>query len=355
MKRIIRGTGRSTGRLVTCISMSALLGLAGSAFAQTGPAHRPINIAVTDLGLPGTFFVRISDRGLVFGVDSLGLNFVLDTRTGAFQGSLPPPTIEPYDISKRGEVIGLYDTPRSVQGGLWTQEDGRQLSENFFPRGINQHGDMAGNCIVAGQVGPACLLTRGRHDDFASGMTRVIDVGTDTSQLVGINDHGVAVGNAYYPDGSARAFTWSLAEGVRFLDTPALMNSVATAINNRGQIAGAIQSDTVSHATMWLADSGAVAAELKTNSAALAINDHGALLVVNLTGPFGYDVWVPARHTVSALPPADPTASGVIAFDINNRGQLIGMQYHADPDGVVLSSQLVLWEVAVRRAHQQVR
>ena len=354
MKRVIRGTARSIGRLATCIWISTLLALAvAPASAKTGSAPRPINIAVTDLGLPGTFTVRISDRGLVFGVDSVGLNFVLDTRTGAHQGSLPAPTIDPFDINKRGEVVGLYDAPTSIQGGMWTEEDGRQLSATFFPRGINQHGDMAGNCIVADQMGPPCLLTRGRHDDLASGVIRVIDVAADTAHLVGINDHGVAVGNASYPDGSARAFTWSLTNGVRFLDTPPSMNSVAAGINNHGQIAGAIQSESASHATMWLAGSGAIGAELTTlNSFALAINDHGALVVLDLSGPFEYDVWVPSRHILAALPPADPTASGVIATDINNRGEIIGMQFHSDPDGVVLSSQLIMWEIAIRGAHQ---
>lgn len=99
MKRIIRGTARSIGRLATCIWMSTLLAVA-PASAQTGSAQRPINIAVTDLGLPGTFAVRISDRGLVFGVDSVGLNFVLDTRTGAYQGSLRPlPSIPSTSIN----------------------------------------------------------------------------------------------------------------------------------------------------------------------------------------------------------------------------------------------------------------
>ena len=68
---------------------------------------------------------------------------------------------------------------------------------------------------------------------------------------------------------------------MRFLDTPPSMNSVATAINNHGQIAGAIQSESASHATMWVAGSGAIGAELNTlNSFALAINDHGALIVL---------------------------------------------------------------------------
>jgi len=357
MTRIIRGTARSIGRRATCICMSALFALVtASVSAQTGGMQRPINIEVIDLGLPGTFTVRISDRGLVFGVDSAGLNFVLDTRTGRYQGSLPPPTIEPFDINKRGEVVGLYDTPSSIQGGLWTWENGRQLSPSFLPRGINEHGDMAGNCILAGQAGPPCLLTRDPQDDLASGMLRVIDVGVDTAQLVGINDHGVVVGNASYPDGSTRAFTWSPTDGVTFLDTPPSMNSVATAINDHGQIAGAIQGETVSHATMWFAGSGAIGAELTAlNSFALAINDHGVLLVLDLTGPFGYHVWVPSRDIVAALPPADPTASGVIATDINDRGEIIGMQYVASPDGVVLSSQLIMWEIGIRGAHLQVR
>jgi uncharacterized membrane protein len=361
MRGVIRRTARPIRPLAACIWTSALLTLAAApASAQTESAQ-PIVIAVTDLGLPGAFDeVRINDRGLVFGVDSAGLNFVLDTRTGAFDGSLPPPSIGPFDINKRGEVVGVYDAPRSfggIQGALWTQEDGRQLSSTFLPRGINQHGDMAGNCIIGiDQVGPPCLLIRGRHDDLDSGVIHVIDVVPDTANLVAINDHGVAVGNAYYPDGSVRAFTWSMTDGVRFLDAPPSTSSVATAINSHGQIAGAIQNENVSHAAMWLAGSGAIDAELTTlNGFATAINDHGVLLVITLTGQLACDVWVPSRNIVATLPPADPTASGVFAADINNRGEIIGTQYHAGPDGGALSTQLIMWEVAIRGAHQQVR
>jgi len=53
--------------------------------------RRAIDIAVIDLGLPGTFQVLINDGGLVLGTDgSTGANSVLDTRTGAFDGSVPP-------------------------------------------------------------------------------------------------------------------------------------------------------------------------------------------------------------------------------------------------------------------------
>jgi len=360
MREVIRRTARPIRALAAGMWMSALLALAAApASAQTGSAQGPIAIAVTDLGLPGTFQVLINDHGLVVGIESgTGLNFVLDTRTGAYEGSLAG--FDLFDINKRGEVVGIYDAPSSAggtQGVFWTQEGGRRLSSTFLARGINTRGDMAGNCIVGiDQVGPPCVLIRGRHDDFGTGVVQALDVGADSAYLVDINDHGVAVGNASYADGSVRAFTWSATEGVRFLDAPPSTSSVAAAINSHGQIAGAIQSENVSHATMWLAGSGAIAAELTSlNSFATAINDHGVLLVTALTAQFEYDVWVPSRHSVATLPPADPTASGVFAADINNHGEIIGAQYHASPDGVVLASQLIMWKVAVRGAHQQVR
>jgi hypothetical protein len=106
---------------------------------------------------------------------------------------------------------------------------------------------------------------------------------------------------------------------------------------------------------MWSARSGRIAATLTAlNGLALAINDHGVLLVNAMnhqTGQFEYDVWVPSRHIVAVLPPADPTATGVVASDINNRGDIIGSQYHASPDGVVHSTELIMWQIAIRGAH----
>ena len=91
------------------------------------------------------------------------------------------------------------------------------------------------------------------------------------------------------------------------------------------------------------------------NGLALAINDHGVLLVNAFnqqTGQFEYHVWVPRRQVVSVLPPADPSATGVVASDLNNRGEIIGSQYHATPDGIVLSTDLIMWQIAIRGAHQ---
>lgn len=355
MRGVIRRTARLICALAASMWMSALLTLAAApASAQSpGGEKRPIDIAVVDLGRSGTFQVLINDRGLVVGLESsTGLNFVLDTRTGAYEGSLPG--FDLFDINKAGEVVGIYDAPRSAggtQGAFWTQEGGRRLSSTFLARGINTHGDIAGNCIVAiDQVGPPCVLIRGRHDDLGAGVIQVLNVGTDFAYLVDINDHGVAVGNASYADGPVRAFTWSLTDGVRFLDAPPSTTSFAAAINNHGQVAGMIQSDNVGHPTMWFAGSGGIDAELTAvNGYASAINDHGALLVTAQTAQL---VWIPSRDIVATLPPADPTASGVFAVDINNGGEIIGAQYHAGPDGVVLSTQLIMWEIAIRGAHQ---
>ena len=100
-----------------------------------------------------------------------------------------------------------------------------------------------------------------------------------------------------------------------------------------------------------------MAAELtSSNGSATAINDHGVLLVTAVddeTGRFEYDVWIPARNIVAVLPPADPTAAGVFASDINNRGEIIGSQYHVGPDGVtVTSTDLIMWQIGVGGAHQ---
>ena len=84
MTEAIRNAARPTGlyRLAAGIWMSALLALvAVPASAQSrsrSGQQRAIDIAVTDLNLPGTFRVLINDRGLVFGTDaSTGANFVL--------------------------------------------------------------------------------------------------------------------------------------------------------------------------------------------------------------------------------------------------------------------------------------
>src|SRR5690349_20503816 len=108
MNGVIRCTATLIRALPASILMSALLTVASApAWAQTHRAQRPLAIAVTDLGLPGTFQAVINDHGLVVGIDSsTGSNFVLDTRTGAYEGGLPG--FDLSDINKRGEVVGIY-------------------------------------------------------------------------------------------------------------------------------------------------------------------------------------------------------------------------------------------------------
>jgi hypothetical protein len=127
------------------------------------------------------------------------------------------------DINDRGLVVGVWLPCAGClpEGFAWSPRQGLQTLGGFLPYAVNDHGDMAGECVSEGQ---ACVLR-----DNA-----VFAVADPGSIAYGINASGAVVGTY----GDRRAFL--LTADWEFRD---LGHGEADDINDRGVIAGFLLAD----------------------------------------------------------------------------------------------------------------
>jgi probable HAF family extracellular repeat protein len=287
----------------------------------------------------------MNDRGVIAAWGGSDGTFVLDSRTGA---SATLPYFEPRAINNRGQVVGVFDAPISlggVQGTSWSERDQLQRIPDFVPFAINDHGEMAGNCLLGpDQWGPPCVAVT---DQNGQRTLHSIDVGVSAieARAHDVNDHGEVVGTISYATGLTRAFRWSARDGLLLLEPgSATQSSMALAINNRGLVVGQISDETTFVATEWTW-SGEIAAQLTTNSTAIDINDHGIAVVTafeSTTGVFESKVWLPDLGVFEL--PRPPGSTGVpLASEINNHNQVVGQI----ESGGGVNYHLVVWNVSV--------
>lgn len=314
---------------------------------ETPAAQPTVGAAAHDLGtMNGSLdALTMNDRGLIAGWGGSDGTFVLDTRTGA---SVTLPYFEPRAVNNRGQVVGVYDAPISAggfQGTSWSERDELRRMPDFVPFAINDHGEMAGSCLLAPNVwGPPCAAVTDRDGQRT---LQVIDVGPEAieARAHDINDRGDVVGTISYATGLTRGFRWSARDGLVLLEPPSSTeSSAALANNNRGVIAGQTSDQTTSTATTWTW-SGDIAEQLAPSSTALDINDRGIAIVTTVapgTGVFESKVWVPDLG-VFELPPVAGATGAALAFEINNHNEVVGQM--ASVGGA--NYRLVVWTLNV--------
>jgi probable HAF family extracellular repeat protein len=124
-----------------------------------------------DLGFPagteGALVRAINNRGEVVGeaylpVGSIVVSvpFLWRPKRG-FELILADTPGGSVDINDRGEVVGTFLSGEEAHGFLWDPRSGlADLGANLRPVAINNRGQVAGECVVAG-VGRACLWEEG--------------------------------------------------------------------------------------------------------------------------------------------------------------------------------------------------
>jgi probable HAF family extracellular repeat protein len=219
-------------------------------------------------------------------------------------GTLGGPMTNARALSDTGYVVGCAQLADGTQHAFIYRDGVMRDLAASTPAGTQSCAYAVNNDgVAAGLVGSEVVVWR------ASGMTRLGIEGW----VGGINDAGTVVGSFKF-GASSRAFLWNGGAIVNLgtlggSDTDPYTSSEATAINSRGQIAGASNGRAFLYENGALRDLG--------SGRAFAINDRGE--VVGMTSNHG-----PVPFIYSGVMTFLPGPGYSSAVAINNAGQVAG-------------------------------
>jgi len=224
------------------------------------------------------------------------------------------------DINNRGQIVGTrcVDGSCAAYGFVWTPATGERNLGSFRPNAINETGDMAGMCFTT--VRRPCALVGG---------TRYVLSSAD-GIATGINENGVVSGHLFATaERGARPFVWSRTTGRRTLDVRPYDHGFAQAINDYGQVVGALINDAVDEvpptvAVRWRSI-GRITAVYPDNTSALAVENHGWVVGSCCWPPDDTNIAFPIlwrSGRITRLPLG--AESGGWAVDINESGVIVG-------------------------------
>lgn len=237
-----------------------------------------------DLGtLPGedlSCALAINDCGVVVGTSGSGdefIPFVSDSTKGIRSlDGLGGRSGEAWGINNAGQVVGsLWGGPSSAF--LWDSDDGMTdlgVRGATAAWGVNNASQVVGS-LLTGTVDHHAFIW-----DSTNGVRDLATLGGNESDALGINDAGQVVGWAETATGEWHAFLWESDAGMITLG-----RGIAHSINDSGQVVGALGNS--GPAFYWYRDTGMVRLDE---------------LLVRGSG------WLELSF----------------AFDINNRGQIVG-------------------------------
>lgn len=205
------------------------------------------------------------------------------------------------------------------------------ISYRIIPLGVSGGGNADIN--AKGQVAFTDFVGDVPTANFydGSGVRNLGTLGGVGAVINAVNDLGQVVGSAATaPPGPFHAFRWSKQTGLVDLSRPGVGNSIATDINNRGQVAGIAvfpESAPNGRAFRWSPRTGMVdLGSLNNYSGAFAINEAGTA-VGYTEGPLdpGFLTLAAGWPAAGGLIPLNNFASvASVANDINNAGQIVG-------------------------------
>jgi probable HAF family extracellular repeat protein len=351
MRRMIRSAG------IISVALATML-MPRPAFAQgeqrgdnqqDGDKHdgkKPDVYSVTALpALPGGTWSRalaINHRGQIVGASgsASGLSHAVLWDHGRINDLDPSGAFsDASDINERGQIVGSGQTASfETHAMLW--DDGAIVDlgtlggSNSSANAINERGQILGSSDTAAGEQHAFLWEDGR----------MIDLGTlprgpfsPASIAWDINKRGQAAGVSTTADGWQHAVLW---ENGRLFDLgtfPGGSFSSAIGIDARGQAVGVsnhVPGFSNPHAALW--SNGTITDLTGTDSIARAINKRGQVVgELRGAGDFHAFVWQDGRTTVLPMLPGDTSS---IAWDINDGDDIVGESLNAS-----FESTAVVW------------
>lgn len=221
-------------------------------------------------------------------------------------------------INDAGTIAGVAFTAGGARAMAWNGSGGAflgTLGGESWATAINHAGTIAGMSVNGGGAGQAFV--------WSNGVMTGLPVAAGWSAAYGINGAGVVAGYAEVRPGVFAAFTWSPEEGVRWLDF-----AYGLAINDAGAVAGATAQGR---------------AALRIDGRTVDLGPGFACAVNNAGAVVGHDggrafLWAGGvRYDLNTL--IDPRSGWtlVVAYAINDRGQIAGQGWH---EGVLKAFRL---------------
>lgn len=155
------------------------------------------------------------------------------------------------------------------------------------------------------------------------------------NQLVGVNDHNIAVGFYNDASGNSHGYTYNINTGKFSADIndPFAVSTVAAAINDKGRIAG-FYTDSTGVIHGFLDNHGhftTVDAPGATTTELLGLNDRGIAVGEEIVGGVTHGVIYDSK-TGTFTPLDDPNAVGSTVLNgINDKGDIVG--FYSDAAG----------------------
>jgi probable HAF family extracellular repeat protein len=224
---------------------------------------------------------------------------------------------EPHGISRSGEIVGTASREGSQQSFAFKYVDGKFT---LLPEDHAKAMAVSSSGEIAGQAAEHLVLWK---KDKATQLG-----GCCGGMAHAMNDHGQIVGQFNDKDGHYAAFLWDAGHGLQSIAPPKAANSVALAINDTGHVL--LQSFTPNAVYLWRAGK-LTSVPLSPEFASQPLGLNSCDVVVGEFGPasdFNHAfIWDQAHGFRDLNKLADTGAQWTLesAFDINNRGEIIGI------------------------------
>jgi probable HAF family extracellular repeat protein len=234
------------------------------------------------------------------------------------------------DLSDTGEVAGYsnFDDSNLFHALRWSRREGLvdlgtvPGSNESLATAINNRGQVVGYGLYEDVSRSSALLW-----DPRTGVRDLGNLGAPSAQALAINDAGRVAGNSRTVDGVGMAFSWTRAEGMIGLLPPDALGSDARAINASGQIAGNFTSVDGAQLMFLWTPGRAFETIGDVTAFPFALSDTAWIAGVLLATQSAF-VW----HRDLGIVDIGflPGGSFSNAYDVNNRGQVVGEAATAD-------------------------